>query len=61
MWSIIWRLVAIGVGLLFVMFPIVNLVAIPIELYLVFSLYAIVRRRHAAPLQPDELTSTSFR
>lgn len=61
MWSILWRLVAIGVFLPFVMFPILNFVAIPVELYLVFSLYSIIRRRHAAPSQTEPVASTSFR
>lgn len=45
MLSILWRLVAIAVLLPFVMFPFLNFVAIPLELYLVFSLAAIIWRR----------------
>jgi hypothetical protein len=47
--SIIWRLVAIGVLLPFAFFPFINIIGIPLMLYLVISLAARIWRRNAAP------------
>lgn len=53
MFSVLWRLVAMGLLLPFVVFPFLNLIAIPLEIYLVLSLAAVIRRRHARPGMAD--------
>lgn len=53
MFSIIWRLVAIGVLLPVAFFPLINIIGIPLELYLVISLVALIWRRIVTPATPD--------
>ncbi len=52
MWAVIWRLIAAACLVPFIVFPIVNFVALPLFLYLLFSLAAIAWRRHSRP-SPD--------
>lgn len=47
MLSILWRLIAIAVLIPFVAFPLLNIVALPLVLYLGWSLAAIAWRRNA--------------
>jgi hypothetical protein len=47
MLAILWRLVALGVLVPFLIFPGINILALPLAGYLAFSLFAIAWRRHA--------------
>ena len=53
MFAILWRLAALVVLLPFVVFPVVNFLAIPLALYLVFSLAARAWRRNSRALPAE--------
>ena len=53
MLSLAWRFLVVGLLVPFLLVPGINIVALPLWLYLVCSLAAIAWRRHAAPRAPD--------
>lgn len=53
MFSTAWRLVLMICLMPFVIVPFLNFVAIPLEIYLVVSLAAVVWRRNARPAQTE--------
>lgn len=49
MFAILWRLIALVLLMPFVMFPVLNFIAIPLALYLAASLVSRAWRRNAKP------------